>query len=327
MTEDSSGLNTGSGIILGLCIGTAIMAGSYGIPFFTANLPLVPEGASWWSLGAGFVTLAVAAGGAILAAMSYTMNRSISRSSRFRDAVSLVGERNAITSPAGVAVLLQVSREEPAVYRSATVKALLAFAVEMEINSKYLSVDSQYRPVFKSENDKEWPRCNSAAADAFLAATREIAISLNRDHDKDGLADGRFPIQGIYLSGYIFKTEVMSRLFLHECAFAECTFVEFDFRGSILNVVIGSGVTFKGCDFRGCQINLFTYTGAMLTPDTVSQPVFSDCTFDSSSMVFSATAPEYLAQVASSLRAREESVARTWADLERAHSGDQSKVF
>jgi hypothetical protein len=246
---------TGLGVTIGLCIGSLIMAGGYGLPQLAAELPLYPKEASIWGISIGTATLAIAVAGAIMAVLSYQMNRGVSRSSRFKDAVNLLAQGTPVTAMAGIAVIEQVSQEDVTNYAWPAVETLNYYYQVAEPESSKISYLKGVMPTYSTRlPSADWPDSDGIGLNAIFTAARLSNIFRRVANFRARLADDRYLISKAYIGGIIVSGITLQNCWIQHGVLNHTHFKGCDFRNCRIDVVVGSGVKFLNCDLTNAQL-------------------------------------------------------------------------
>jgi len=262
--------------IVGILFGIAIPI--YFIPVFVSAFSGVPS--SWLGdkpiaeYGLGGLQLAAIVFGAFIAWRGYYLNKRIALSTRFQNAVQLLGSGSPSTQLGGIALLPSLIVDDPKTYTGPVLR-ILGQSVR-EKNSE--EVDAIYKLTAKDKEPGDLPRSSPQAINA-LRGIGGIKSFLRWKTDSV-LRQPYFDVTGLYLNDYEIRdrdfrgVRFRRTVVIDHVRFVRC---HFGGRSSALreaipdlptfSVRIAGKVSFEDCTFDNVTISAHNLCGLTVEPD------------------------------------------------------------
>lgn len=230
-----------------LLVGAASIISVLLAKFSEVNLPMLPPDATLLGIVGTFATPLVAALAGWLAWISYRMNRAAAIVARFQKGAELVSDGHGTLATAGIALLLEVCREDRKRYLSPTV-GLLQTAIH-EANRDFTE---KFYGTEVTDRDAQFPESRVSPA-RLLKALSQLCP------------------KGAWPTGVVLWQDklILSRLYLSNHQILDLEMSKVSFFG-----IICVGAKFRNCTFRNCQ-----FAGAFSQTSFVNCRLV-DCEFD-----------------------------------------------
>ncbi|AKR57997.1 hypothetical protein XM25_19840 [Devosia sp. H5989] len=202
-------------------------------------------------------TIAAAGTAGIIAYGSFKVSRGTNRSARFQKAIELINNESVAPAIGGLALLLDVAREDPETYWEAAIAVTGA-----HIGERGAAAMKNYNPFINPPVPlTTWSSIDRAHVTGQALGTigklRKLTESENDwPRGIDIIEDGRLMLANIVVDDISFFGDDFSNIEMLKCIFSNVTFSKCNFENSRIHMVPLVSVRFIDCNLTNCEFRV-----------------------------------------------------------------------